>query len=146
MIFLSQHQYDEILRHALLGLPNESCGLVGGSEQGTNRIVEKVYPLTNVDESAEHFSMNPAEQFGAIKDLRYNGWVLLGNFHSHPSTPARPSEEDKRLAFDPDLSYLILSLADREHPVIKSYRIRGNDAREESLAIVADCTAGSWQH
>ena len=48
--------------------------------------------------------------------MRSHGWQLLGNFHSHPETPARPSEEDKRLVFDTSLSYLILSLAAENNP------------------------------
>lgn len=84
--------------------------------------MEKIYLLTNVDESREHFSMDPKEQFAAIKDIRANGWELLGNFHSHPESPSRPSEEDKRLAYDSSVSYLILSLME-ETPVLKSFRI-----------------------
>ena len=66
--------------------------------------------------------MEPKEQFAAVKDMRANGWILLGNFHSHPNSPSRMSEEDKRLAFDTNLSYLILSLANDE-PVLKSFNI-----------------------
>ena len=58
----------------------------------------------------EHFSMDPKEQLAALKDARANGYKIIGNFHSHPESPSRPSEEDKRLAFDPTIEYLILSL------------------------------------
>lgn len=44
--------------------------------------------------------MDPREQFAVVKDMRNNNLTLLGNFHSHPASPSRPSEEDKRLAFD----------------------------------------------
>ena len=57
-----------------------------------------------------------------VRELRAEGWVLLGNWHSHPASPSRPSEEDKRLAFDPRASYLILSLA-AEKPVLHSFRV-----------------------
>jgi proteasome lid subunit RPN8/RPN11 len=67
-----------------------------------------------------------------IAEIRKKGWVLLGNFHSHPSTPARPSEEDLRLAFDPSLSYVIVSLQEPE-PVLKSFRVRGGLAAEEPV-------------
>ena len=44
--------------------------------------------------------MDPKEQLKAIKDMRANGLTPLGNWHSHPETPARPSQEDIRLAYD----------------------------------------------
>lgn len=34
-----------------------------------------------------------------------------------------PSEEDKRLAFDPNIEYLILSLMDAENPVLKAFGV-----------------------
>jgi proteasome lid subunit RPN8/RPN11 len=100
------------------------------------KAVEKVYPLTNIDASPEHFSLDPAEHFAAIKDMRARGLVALGNFHSHPSTPARPSAEDLRLAYDPTASYLILSLA-AEQPVLRSFHIEQGKATPEPLEIEA---------
>ena len=120
MIILSKEQFDSLVEHAKKVLPNEDCGLLSGTILGDRRIVKKIYFLTNTDASPEHFSMEPAEQFAAVKDMRSNGLQLLGNFHSHPKSPARPSEEDKRLAFDTELSYLILSL--EAEPSLKSFR------------------------
>ena len=104
-IILKKQDYDEILAHALINLPNEACGLLGGQMDGEVKTVEKVYLLTNADQSPEHFSLDPKEQFAVIKDIRSRNGVLLGNFHSHPASPSRPSEEDKRLAYDPEVSY-----------------------------------------
>lgn len=64
--------------------------------------------------------MDAKEQFAAVKNMREKNLKLLGNFHSHPATPARPSDEDKRLVFDTSLSYLILSLAEST-PTLKSF-------------------------
>ena len=85
--------------------------------------MKEVYLLTNVDASNEHFSMDPKEQFAAVKDARAKHLEMLGNFHSHPESPSRPSEEDKRLAYDSRANYLILSLEDREHPVLNAFLI-----------------------
>jgi len=59
----------------------------------------------------------------------------LGNFHSHPSTPARPSMEDIRLAYDPSASYLILSLAE-EVPVLKAFGITGDTVEQEEIVAI----------
>lgn len=140
MLKLSPQDYQTLLAHARAALPNESCGLLAGEISGagmpdkTDKIVKKLYCLENTDKSPEHFSMAPEEQFKAVADMRKNGWTLLGNFHSHPATPARPSEEDIRLAFDPALSYVIISLK-AEEPVIKSYTIQKGIAEEEALEL-----------
>lgn len=133
---LTQTDYERIVAHAREGLPNEACGLLAGVVEvgepgsllgaaGRPKIghVRHVYLLTNVDASNEHFTMDPSEQLAAVKDARANGWEMLGNWHSHPETPARPSVEDKRLAYDPTTCYLILSLADAQRPVLNAYHI-----------------------
>ena len=135
MIKLSKSDYEKILAHAEKELPNEDCGLIGGIIDGENKEVKKVYLLTNIDHSNEHFSLDPKEQLTAIKDMRANGFVPLGNWHSHPESPSRPSEEDKRLAYDSKASYMILSLMDRNQPVLNSFRIEGQNSEKEELII-----------
>ncbi len=121
-IKLKTDDYNKILEHCKAGLPNEACGLLAGTIDGEIKKVEKVYLLTNIDASNEHFSMDPREQFEAVKDARSLGYTLIGNFHSHPESPSRPSGEDKRLAYDSSSEYLILSLAEEE-PVFKAFGI-----------------------
>ena len=63
------------------------------------------------------------EQFDAFKKTQKEGLRLISVYHSHPETPARPSDEDIRLAFDPNVSYIIVSLAG-EVPDMKSFIIK----------------------
>lgn len=135
MIKLTKSDFKKILAHAVKELPDEACGLIVGTVEGGDKKIKKVYLLTNIDHSNEHFSLDPKEQLEAIKDMRKNGFVPLGNWHSHPESPSRPSEEDKRLAFDSKASYLILSLMDRENPVLNSFKITGDTAEKEELVI-----------
>jgi proteasome lid subunit RPN8/RPN11 len=134
-VTIRQEDYEKILEHARACLPEEACGLIAGSEEAEERTIKKVYFLTNMDHSNEHFSLDPAEQLAAVKDMRANKLSPLGNWHSHPETPSRPSEEDKKLAFDSRASYLILSLMDQEHPVLNSFHIDGKKAEKEQLII-----------
>ena len=135
MIKLTKSDFEKILAHAVKELPDEACGLIAGTVEGGDKEIKKVYLLTNIDHSNEHFSLDPKEQLEAIKDMRKNGFVPLGNWHSHPESPSRPSEEDKRLAFDSKASYMILSLMDRENPVLNSFKITGDTAEKEELGI-----------
>lgn len=135
MIKLSKADYNKIIAHAESELPNEACGLIAGNIDGENKEIKKVYFLTNTDHSNEHFSLDPREQLAAVKDMRKNGFVPLGNWHSHPESPSRPSDEDKRLAYDSKASYMILSLMDRENHVLNSFKISSSQAEKEELII-----------
>ncbi|MBQ8559151.1 MAG: M67 family metallopeptidase [Tyzzerella sp.] len=135
MVRISKENYQKIVEHAIAELPNEACGLIAGRVDGTDKFIEKVYLLTNVDHSNEHFSLDPKEQLAAVKEIRNLGYIPLGNWHSHPESPSRPSEEDKRLAYDKNASYLILSLMEQENPVLNSFHIEGTDASKEELII-----------
>ena len=107
-VLLEQEDYEKMIAYAEKQAPIEACGLLGGRIEGDDKIIKKVFYLTNTDHSPEHFSLAPQEQFAVVRELRAEGWVLLGNWHSHPASPSRPSEEDKRLAFDQRERYLIL--------------------------------------
>ena len=134
MIHLKRTDYLQILNHARTCLPEEACGLLAGHSRGEEAWVEKVYLLENADHSATHFTIAPEEQLKAILDMRERRLELLGNWHSHPETPSRPSAEDILLALDPAASYLILSLAGNE-PVLRSFQIRDGQANREELDI-----------
>lgn len=136
MIYLRKTDYDAIVAHARKNLPEEACGLLGGTlDENGGKHVEKVYFLENIDHSREHFTLDPRQQLTAVKDMRKNGWQPLGNWHSHPESPSRPSTEDKRLAYDSRASYLILSLAG-PYPVLNAFHIEGMAAEQEELRYV----------
>lgn len=85
----------------------------------------------------EHFTLDPKEQLAAIKDMRSKGMVPLGNWHSHPESPSRPSEEDKRLSYDSTASYMILSLMDAEKPDLNSFHVENRrDVTREELVVI----------
>jgi len=129
MLQIPQAIVDAILAQALRESPDEACGLLAGAEGRAQR----QYPLTNTDHSPEHFSIDPAEHFRVMKEARSQGLHILANYHSHPATPARPSVEDIRLAYDPNILSLILSLAEAT-PVLRAFRIR--DGQVEPVEII----------
>ena len=130
MLVIPQAIYAAVLAHGRAGFPQETCGLLGGRDG----IVRAFHPMTNLDQSREHFRMEPKEQFAAVKALRAQGLAIVAVYHTHPDTPARPSEEDIRLARTPGVSTVILSLAGPE-PVLKSFRIEAGVAAPEPVEI-----------
>ncbi len=136
MIKLKKSDYDKIVLHAKNCLPEEACGLIAGREVEGVKYIEEVYLLENTDHSNEHFNISPQDQLKAIKDMRAKGLSPLGNWHSHPETPSRPSEEDKRLFFDSKARYLILSLMDKENPVLNSFIVVNHtDVSKDELVV-----------
>lgn len=144
-ITLKESDYKRILEHALKERPDEACGLIAGDEADGIRNIKEVYLLTNIDHTNEHFSIDPREQLAAIKDIRSKGLKPLGNWHSHPESPSRPSEEDKRLANDSNASYLILSLEKENEPVLNAFHVEGaigeRTVRKEELIIISEDSA-----
>ncbi len=54
-LYLKKSYYTTILEHCTAGLPNESCGLLAGTEEDEEITVTKVYLLTNVDAGQRTF-------------------------------------------------------------------------------------------
>ena len=124
---IPQHIIEELIAQARQEAPDESCGyLLGtpaaeGATAGEDTVTEN-YPMENIDHSPEHFSFAPKDQFAALRYARQHGLKILANWHSHPASPSRPSQEDLRLANDPSIRYAILSLQD-DTPRLNSFKI-----------------------
>jgi [CysO sulfur-carrier protein]-S-L-cysteine hydrolase len=132
MIQIEKQVLENIIDHAKRELPNEACGYLAGTED----TVIKSFELTNIDKSPDHFSFDPKEQLQTLNQARQLRLNLTANYHSHPSTPARPSEEDIRLAYDKNISYFIVSLQN-DTPVIKAFEFDSNgNLVEAQLKII----------
>lgn len=126
---IKQSLVSEIFSQGRAEAPIEACGYLSGNGDK----VEKRYPMKNVDNSPEHFSFDPKEQFAALKEARAEGRQIIAVYHTHPASPARPSGEDIKLAYDPSLIYVIASLILPE--TIKAFRINNGAVMEESMEI-----------
>ncbi len=122
----------DIVEHAQNGAPDEVVGILAG----TGGRVLKLYRATNVAENPrQRYLMDPDEQIKIMKEIERRGWELMGIYHSHPSTEARPSPTDIRLAGYPDAAYLIVSLQDKDNPVLRAFRIEDQTITEEELSV-----------
>ena len=108
---------EEIRDQGLKELPNEACGYLYGKDLSN---LDGRIAMENIDFSPEHFSFASKDMFLALKTARSEDKALLAVYHTHPETPARMSEEDKRLANDTSMVYLIYSLSEDQ---IKSFTI-----------------------
>lgn len=122
----------EIVEQGLREFPNECCGVIAAD---TGAPV-KVYPMTNADASPATYRLDGREQLRVFDEIDERGWELWGIYHSHTHSDAYPSQTDVRLAFYPDARYLLMSLSDRDAPVMRSFWIRDGDVEEEELTII----------
>ncbi len=132
MLKIPRSIHDDLIAHAREGFPLEVCGMLGGKDG----VVSAIFRMTNTDASNEHFMMDPKEQFAVVKELRARGIEMLAIYHSHPESPARPSEEDIRLALTPNVSYVIVSLMVPETPALKSFRIEQGAVAPEPVEVI----------
>lgn len=118
-----------IVAQALAEQPLECCGILAGE---TNGRVTRVFPTGNAAASAKEFVIDPEEQFAAFDAARADGLQIIGVYHSHPETPARPSEHDIRMAYADNWAYLIVSLAGDE---VEARAFRIIDGRPSQIPV-----------
>jgi proteasome lid subunit RPN8/RPN11 len=121
---------DEIVAHARAGLPNEACGILGG----TDGRAERFFPAASDEPSPFYYRIDAREQIRIINELDDAGMDVIGIYHSHTASPAYPSRTDVEQAFWPDAVYLIVSLAGGGAD-LKGYRIADGDIADEPLAF-----------
>ncbi len=131
---IPKHIFSQMLAQASEQAPLEACGILAGSDHR----VQQFYKMANTDQSADHFTMAPEEQFAVMKDMRAKGLEMLAIYHSHPSSPARPSAEDIRLAFTPGVIYVIVSLQESAELQIRGFTIDGEDVSESAVKIIEE--------
>ena len=121
MLRIARTLHDEVIAHCRSCYPKEACGLLAGQREQVTRI----YPMTNLEDSPIGYAMDPREQLRVESAMRRQGERCLGIYHSHTASDAYPSPVDIELAVSPDVSYVLVSLKDRERPVVQSFRIDG---------------------
>ena len=125
----------EIEAAARKGAPIEQCGLLVG--RPADRQILSQVQMTNVDQSEDHFTMDPKEQFAVAKRLRDTETEVVGNWHSHPFSPARPSDEDIKFAADETAIYGLASVMEESKTPFNLFRIQGGKAAPVKIVVVA---------
>jgi [CysO sulfur-carrier protein]-S-L-cysteine hydrolase len=123
--------FKEIVEQGLREFPNECCGLIAAADG----VPAKVIPMRNADASPATYRLDGRDQLRVFDEMDEQGLELWAIYHSHTHSDAYPSDTDRRLAFYPEARYLVLSLADRDEPVLRSFFIDEGEVREEELTI-----------
>jgi len=114
MISISEQLLGNIREHGVRDYPYECCGLLLGRFEADTKLVNETYPISNArEESAKRnrFLIEPAELMRGEKYARSKELEVVGFYHSHPDSPARPSQYDLEHAW-PTYSYIIVSTSE----------------------------------
>jgi [CysO sulfur-carrier protein]-S-L-cysteine hydrolase len=125
---ISRVHWDELVGHARAEAPNECCGYL----RARGSTVQEVVRSKNVRASPYGYELD-SESLLAANRLDDDG-NQVGIYHSHPRSPAEPSQTDVNLAHYPHWTYLIVSLAD-DSPVVRAWRIADGRVDEEDLIV-----------
>jgi proteasome lid subunit RPN8/RPN11 len=122
---------DEVVRHARQDYPDECCGLFAVDGES----VATLYPAENIHHSPTRFEIDGKFVMKTIDEIEQQG-LALGLYHSHTKSAAYPSQTDINFAeLWPGAIWLIVSLADRDAPDLKAFRITGPDVEEVELTV-----------
>jgi len=132
---LGKKTLEGMVSHCLDGYPLEACGLLAGvaGEDGTAE-VRVFFPTENVAASARVYEVEPRALLRADREAEAAGCQLLGVYHSHTHTDAKPSPTDVAQAPDPGWHYVLVSLRDSA-PSVRSWRIENGKIQEEPVVL-----------
>jgi proteasome lid subunit RPN8/RPN11 len=120
-----------VIEHARREYPLESCGLLAGKKGK----ITKVYSMENTEKSSSSYLMAPEEQLRVFREVEEEGLELSAIYHSHPHSPAFPSQRDVDHAFYPDSLILIISLMDSKVPQVGAFQIENGKIEQKGLKI-----------
>ena len=124
---ISRAHWDDLVAHAREEAPNECCGYM----RLRDGAVEEVFRAVNERHSPYGYELG-FEALSAANELDDEGYGV-GIYHSHPRSPAEPSQTDINLAQYPGWLQLIVSL--EEEPVVRAWRIEDGRVDEEELVV-----------
>ncbi len=125
---------EDLGRLAVLHHPQETCGLLVG--RASDSLVEVVQFASarnlNRERAHDRYLLDPEDFLRADREARREALEIVGIWHSHPDSPARPSSTDLRLAWA-GYSYLIISTSGQAARDFRSWRLTDDHFEEERL-------------
>jgi proteasome lid subunit RPN8/RPN11 len=118
---------DTILRHAERVAPRECCGVLVGLDDEILQAIE----ARNLSDDPGRYFLSPEDHIDVRRRARAAGLSILGFYHSHPHSSARPSETDRAEASYPGHLYLIAGMGE-----VRLFRLSGGNFAETPFVTV----------
>lgn len=123
--------FEAMFAHSGWSRPSEACGLIAFDDERP----AFVFCLTNTDDSAHRFTIDPVEHFGSIRLADALGLEIGGMFHSHLRSEAYPSDADIAGGADPSWIHFIVGPVNGSKPVLRAFRIVDRVVEEVSVGV-----------
>jgi len=122
--------------------PAECCGLLAGRDSGGGDVVvTRVTPSRNLSKTNiwDSFEVDPEVRFALMRELgsfdSQTAEHIVGHYHSHPDHPAKPSERDIAMAYEPDLVWLITAVEAGRATATSAYLILRESGRSQQIKL-----------
>jgi proteasome lid subunit RPN8/RPN11 len=142
MIKISFQLLNQLMEYCRLQLPKEACGAFFGNIEEEIIEIQNFISIRNIANRPRHrFEFDRKQLLELLYTSRKPPWI--GIFHSHPSTAAYPSEQDLQNLWHLPV-YAILTFAQYDKPIIKSYEILAKQQKkpysiiEQAIEITMD--------
>lgn len=114
--------------------PNEGGGFLLGELKNDEIIIRNIAQVENIFEKEEQhhrYAMTPQDWMCMEDEADEQGLVLVGYYHSHPDSPAIPSEYDRVHAL-PNFVYLITSVMKAKAADMRAWKLKADRSAFES--------------
>ena len=116
-----------MLDHAERAKPRECCGVLVGRNDDILQAIE----ARNLADDPDRYLLDPADHIAIRRNARAAGLAVVGFYHSHPHSAARPSATDQAEATYPDHFYLIVG-----DDAVRLFRLTGGNFVEAPFVTV----------
>jgi desampylase len=124
---LHRSALEAIRRHAEKASPRECCGVLVGRDDEILQAIE----ARNLATDPNRYLLDPADHIAIRRTARASGLAVVGFYHSHPHSAARPSPTDQAEASYPDHLYLIAGVDE-----VRLFRLTGGNFVEAPFVTV----------
>jgi proteasome lid subunit RPN8/RPN11 len=123
-IILTRQQHNNLVSLAKNSLPNESCAVLAGKNNGKEIHILDLVPMRNSDSSAVAFSIDPQELINAYQKVKEQGMQVVGIFHSHPAEPSPSTTDRKFMEINPVVWLIHSTITDKSKAYIFEEKIK----------------------
>jgi proteasome lid subunit RPN8/RPN11 len=137
IVRLSNTLQQTIFRQMEASFPNEGGGFLLGHTADGVTVITDVIAVPNVFETEEQYhryAMTPQNWADMEDQADARGLTLVGYYHSHPDSPAIPSEYDRVYAL-PHFIYIITSVMSAQAVDMTVWLLRDDRSQFDALEL-----------
>ena len=127
-VLLSDRLQRQIFEQMETGYPNEAGGFLLGRVGAEAIVIKDIMQVDNVfaeEEQHHRYAMRPQDWMRLEDEADARGLALVGYYHSHPDSPAIPSEYDREHAL-PNFVYIITAVMMSRAADMRAWRLRAD--------------------